>query len=73
MDHDGLRLSRRAGRGKGRTLGSPGGSGSLGRVLGVLASEADNTLWVCVDDVDPKGNGAELKAFDLKSTAAKGS
>jgi sugar lactone lactonase YvrE len=50
-----------------------GGSGTLGRVLGVLANEADNTLWVCTDDTDPKGNATELRAFDLKTAAAKGS
>jgi hypothetical protein len=34
---------------------------SLGRVLGVFADEASNTLWVCNDDTDPKGNKAELR------------
>jgi hypothetical protein len=48
------------------------GPNGLGRVLGVLANEAENTLWVCTNDLDPKGNAAELKAFDLKTAAPKG-
>jgi hypothetical protein len=50
----------------------PAGPNGLGRVLGVLADEAENTLWVCTNDTDPKGNAAELKAFDLKTAAPKG-
>jgi sugar lactone lactonase YvrE len=49
------------------------GPNNLGRVLGVFANEAANTLWVCTNDLDPKGTSAELKAFDLKTAAAKGS
>jgi hypothetical protein len=49
------------------------GPNGLGRVLGVLASETEQTLWVCTNDTDPKGNAAELKAFDLKTAAPKGS
>ena len=45
----------------------------LGRVLGVFANDAANTLWVCTNDPDPKGNAAELKAFDLKAATPKGS
>ena len=48
------------------------GSNSLGRTLGVFANESANTLWVCTNDVDPKSTAAELKAFDLKTAAAKG-
>jgi hypothetical protein len=44
----------------------------LGRVLGVYADTAANTLWVCSNDQDPKGNAADLKAFDLKTGVAKG-
>jgi hypothetical protein len=45
----------------------------LRRVLGVFVNEAANTLWVCTNDPDPNGKDADLKAFDLKSTAPKGS
>lgn len=48
------------------------GSDGLVRVLGVLAHEPSNTLWVCTNDPDPKGEKAELKAFDLKTAAPKG-
>lgn len=48
------------------------GRNNLGRVLGVFANDATNTLWVCTNDKDPKGTSAELKAFDLKTAAAKG-
>ena len=48
------------------------GSDGLVRVLGVLAHDASNTLWVCTNDPDPKGEKAELKAFDLKTAAPKG-
>jgi hypothetical protein len=49
------------------------GPNSLGRVLGVFANDAANTLWVCNDDSDPKGNKAELRSFDLKTGVPKGS
>jgi len=49
------------------------GPNKLGRVLGVFANETANTLWVCTNDPDPKGTSADLKAFDLKTAAAKGS
>jgi sugar lactone lactonase YvrE len=45
----------------------------LGRVLGVFADNAANTLWLCTNDTDPKGTSAELKAFDLKTAAPKAS
>jgi sugar lactone lactonase YvrE len=48
------------------------GPNKLGRVLGVFANEPANLLWVCTNDLDPKGTSAELMAFDLKSGAAKG-
>jgi sugar lactone lactonase YvrE len=48
------------------------GPNNLGHVLGVFANEAANTLWVCTNDLDPKSTAAELKAFDLKTAAAKG-
>ena len=45
----------------------------LRRVLGVFVNEAANTLWVCTNDPDPNGKDADLKAFDLKTAAPKGS
>jgi hypothetical protein len=45
----------------------------LRRVLGVFVNEAANTLWVCTNDPDPNGKDADLKAFDLKTGAPKGS
>ena len=49
------------------------GPNGLRRVLGVFADEAANTLWVCTNDPDPNGKDADLKAFDLKTAAPKGS
>jgi sugar lactone lactonase YvrE len=48
------------------------GTNGLQRVLGVLADQKANTLWVCSSKV---GDGAPtaLKSFDLKTGAAKGS
>ena len=51
----------------------PAGPNGLDRVLGVFAHDASNTLWVCTNASDPQGKDATLKAFDLKSGAAKGS
>lgn len=48
------------------------GPNGLARVLGVFAHDLSNTLWVCTNDQDPNTNGAELKAFDLKTAAPKG-
>lgn len=49
----------------------------LTRVLGVLADDRSNTLWVCQNATDPRGGApvtglTALRAFDLKSGAAKG-
>jgi outer membrane protein assembly factor BamB len=49
------------------------GPNGLGRVLGVFADEAADTLFVCSNDPDPKGNKAELRTFDLGTGSAKGS
>lgn len=49
----------------------------LTRVLGVLADDRSNTLWVCQNATDGRGGApvtgqTALRAFDLKSGAAKG-
>jgi sugar lactone lactonase YvrE len=49
----------------------------LTRVLGVLADDKTNTLWVCQNatggrDGAPVGGQTALRSFDLKSGAAKG-
>jgi sugar lactone lactonase YvrE len=49
------------------------GTNGLQRVLGVLADPKSNTLWVCSSRTAPNGAPTALKAFDLKSGAAKGS
>src|SRR5580658_4542709 len=49
------------------------GTNGLQRVLGVLADPKSNTLWVCSSKNPPGGAPTALKAFDLKSGAAKGS
>jgi streptogramin lyase len=49
------------------------GPNGLRRVLGVFVNEVANTLWVCTNDPDPNGKDADLKAFDLKTAAPKGS
>ncbi len=51
----------------------PPGPDGLTRVLGVLAHDASNTLFVCVNDPDPNGTRAALKTFDLKTAAPGGS
>jgi sugar lactone lactonase YvrE len=48
------------------------GTNGLQRVLGVLADQKSNTLWVCSSKVG-EGAPTALKSFDLKSGAAKGS
>jgi sugar lactone lactonase YvrE len=51
----------------------PPGKDGLASVLGVLADEKSNTLWVCSNNLDGKGAGpTALKAFDLKTGAPKG-
>ena len=50
---------------------APGPNG-LGRLLGVFAHDASNTLWVCTNATDPQAKDATLKAFDLSSAAPKG-
>jgi sugar lactone lactonase YvrE len=50
----------------------PGANG-LQRVLGVLADPKSGTLWVCSSKQAPQGAPTALKAFDLKTGAAKGS
>jgi hypothetical protein len=42
-------------------------------VLGVLADEKANTLWVCSPNLDGKGDPTSLKAYDLKTAAFKAS
>ena len=49
----------------------------LTRVLGVLADDRTNTLWVCQNATDGRGGAlvtgqTALRAFDLKSGSAKG-
>jgi len=49
----------------------------LTRVLGVLADERSNTLWVCQNATDGRGGApvvgqTALRSFDLKSGAARG-
>lgn len=49
----------------------------LTRVLGVLADDRSSTLWVCQNATDARGGApvtgqTALRAFDLKSGAAKG-
>ncbi len=54
-----------------------GSSAGLTRVLGVLADDESNTLWVCQNATTGAGGAPvvgqpALRAFDLKSGAAKG-
>jgi sugar lactone lactonase YvrE len=49
------------------------GTNGLQRVLGVLADPKSGTLWVCSSKLPPQGAPTALKAFDLKTGAAKGS
>jgi sugar lactone lactonase YvrE len=49
------------------------GTNGLQRVLGVLADPKSGTLWVCSSKTPPQGAPTALKAFDLKTGAAKGS
>lgn len=45
----------------------------LGNVLGVLADEKAGIMWVCSNRLPAGGDPTSLRAFDLKSGAAKGS
>ena len=62
---------------KGETTAEPWikqGTYGLQRVLGVLADQKSNTLWVCSDKQNGlQGPPAALKAFDLKTGAGKAS
>src|ERR1700722_8768790 len=49
------------------------GTNGLQRVLGVLADQRSNTLWVCSSKAPQGGSPTALKTFDLKSGASKGS
>lgn len=54
-----------------------GTSAGLTRVLGVLADDGSNSLWVCQNATDGRGGApvvgqTALRAFDLRSGAAKG-
>jgi len=58
-------------------LVAPGAAGSRS-ITGVFADEASGTLWTCSNDLSPLGGpsggsdrGAALKAFDLRTGAAK--
>jgi sugar lactone lactonase YvrE len=50
----------------------PGANG-LQDVLGVLADDRANTLWVCSTNMSGKGEGTALKSFELKTGKAKAS
>ena len=54
----------------------PASNDGLTNVLGVLADDKSNTLWVCANQPfrrgGPPAGGATLKAFDLATGAAKG-
>src|SRR6476646_7785150 len=81
-------LARAQGRAKGTIYrAAPGASraepwilastAGLTRVLGVLADDRTNTLWVCQNATDGRGGvpatgQTALRAFDLRSGAAKG-
>jgi sugar lactone lactonase YvrE len=48
------------------------GTAGLATVLGVLADEKSNTLWVCSNNLDGKGaSPTSAKSFDLKTGAPK--
>lgn len=50
------------------------GTAGLATVLGVLADEKSNTLWICSNNLDGKGaSPTSAKAFDLKTGAPKAS
>src|ERR1700760_454620 len=49
------------------------GTGGLNSILGVLADEKNNLLWVCSNKFDGKGEATAVKTFDLKTGAPKNS
>jgi sugar lactone lactonase YvrE len=49
------------------------GTGGLNSILGVLADEKDNLLWVCSNKFEATGEATAVKTFDLKTGAPKGS
>ena len=49
------------------------GTGGLNQILGVLADEKDNLLWVCSNKFDATGEATAVKTFDLKTGAPKNS
>jgi len=49
------------------------GTNGLQRVLGVLADEKTNTLWVCSSGTPQSGGATGLKTFNLETGAATGS
>lgn len=46
-------------------------TGGLATVLGVLADEKSNTLWVCSNNLDGQGTPSALRTFHLKTGAPK--
>jgi len=54
----------------------PASTAGLTRVLGVLADDRSNTLWVCQNQTDGRGapvtGQTALRSFDLKTGTAKG-
>jgi sugar lactone lactonase YvrE len=49
------------------------GTGGLNSILGVLADEKDNLLWVCSNKFEATGEATAVKTFDLKTGAPKNS
>ncbi len=49
------------------------GTGGLNSILGVLADEKDNLLWVCSNKFEATGEPTAVKTFDLKTGAPKNS
>src|ERR1700743_2889242 len=49
------------------------GTGGLNSILGVLADEKDNLLWVCSNKFEDKGEATAVKTFDLKKGTPKNS
>jgi sugar lactone lactonase YvrE len=49
------------------------GTNGLSTVLGVLADEKSNTLWVCSSKLDDKGGPTSVKTFNLQTGEPTGS